>query len=63
MKRVLVVHYSQTGQLSEILRSTVAPLEAAPDVEVSWLPIEPVTPYPFPWPAGFFFNTFPETVY
>ena len=62
MKRVLVVHYSQTGQLSEILRSTVAPLEAAPDVEVSWLPIEPVTPYPFPWPAGFFFNTFPETV-
>ena len=22
-----------------------------------------MTPYPFPWPAGFFFNTFPETVY
>ena len=63
MKRVLVVHYSQTGQLSEILRSTVAPLEAAPDIEVTWLPIEPVTPYHFPWPTGFFFNTFPETVY
>jgi hypothetical protein len=63
MKRVLVVYYSQTGQLRDIVRSTVSPLVADPQVEVTTLELKPATPYPFPWPVGVFFNTFPETVY
>lgn len=63
MKRVLVVYYSQTGQLGDIVRATLGPLQADPGIEVTTLEIKPVTPYPFPWPTGFFFNTFPETVY
>jgi hypothetical protein len=63
MKRVLVIYYSQTGQLRDIVRSTVGPLEADPAVEVVTLEIKPAQPYPFPWPVGTFFNTFPETVY
>jgi hypothetical protein len=63
MKRVLVVHYSQTGQLSDLLRSIIAPLQASPDIEVTTAAIRPVTPYPFAWPFWRFFDTFPETVY
>jgi hypothetical protein len=63
MKRVLVVHYSQTGQLSDIVASVVRPLQDAPNVAVTSLALKPVRPYPFPWPFWRFFNTFPECVY
>jgi hypothetical protein len=63
MKRVLVVHYSQTGQLRDIVTSFVGPLEQAPDVEVTSIALKPLRPYPFPWPFWQFFNTFPECVY
>lgn len=63
MKRVLVVHYSQTGQLTDIVASVVRPLQDAPNVEVTSLALKPVRPYPFPWPFWRFFNTFPECVY
>jgi hypothetical protein len=63
MKRVLVVSYSQTGQLTSVVRSVVAPLLEAPDIEVTFETLEPVTPYAFPWPFLEFFNTFPETVH
>lgn len=63
MKRVLVVHYSQTGQLRDVVASFTRPLEQSPDVEVTSLALRPVRPYPFPWPFWQFFNTFPECVY
>jgi hypothetical protein len=63
MKRVLVVHYSQTGQLSDIVASVIRPLRDAPNVEVTSLTLKPLRPYPFPWPFWRFFNTFPECVY
>jgi hypothetical protein len=63
MKRVLVIHYSQTGQLRDLMQSVVAPLQAAPGIDVTLAPIRPCRPYPFPWPFWRFFNTFPETVY
>jgi hypothetical protein len=63
MKKVLVVHYSQTGQLRDIVASFIAPLEQAPDIEVTSLALRPVRPFPFPWPFWQFFNTFPECVY
>ncbi len=63
MKRVLAVYYTQTGQLGDILESTLAPLRAADDIDVDVVELKPKTAYPFPWPFWKFFNTFPETVY
>lgn len=67
MKRILVVHFSQTGQLSEIVKSVLGPLYAAQsernDIEVTSVELKPVKPFPFPWPFWYFFNTFPECVY
>ena len=63
MKRVLVVYFSQSGQLRDIVNSTIAPLQSAADVEVSVEVLQPVKTFPFPWPFWQFLNTFPETVY
>lgn len=62
-KRVLVVAYSQTGQLADVVRAVTAPLLAADTVDVVFEWLQPETSYPFPWPFLQFFNTFPETVY
>lgn len=63
MKQVLVVQYSQSGQLSEVLKSLTAPLAASADIELTIETLRPKTPYPFPWPILRFFDTFPEAVY
>jgi hypothetical protein len=63
MKRVLFVSYSQTGQLDAVVRSVAAPLRASSTVDVVFETLDPVEPYPFPWPFLQFFNTFPETVH
>jgi hypothetical protein len=63
MKKVLVIGYSQTGQLTDILKSVAAPLEKNPEISVTFARLAPKTPYPFPWGFWRFFNTFPETVY
>lgn len=63
MKRVLVVSYSQTGQLAAVTRSVTAPLVASSSVDVVFETLVPEEPFPFPWPFLEFFNTFPETVH
>jgi hypothetical protein len=63
MKRILVIHYSQTGQLREVVASVLEPLRASRDIEVTSLELKPLKPFPFPWPFWYFFNTFPECVY
>jgi hypothetical protein len=63
MKRVLVVSYSQTGQLADVVRSVTGPLAADPTIEVVFEILEPEEPFPFPWPFLEFFDTFPETVH
>lgn len=63
MTRILVLHYSQTGQLTRALESTLAPLRGRADVEIVWQNLEPVTPFPFPWSFFRFFDTFPECVH
>lgn len=62
-KRVLVVAYSQTGQLAAVVRAITAPLQAAENIELVFEWLQPQTAMPFPWPFLQFFNTFPETVY
>jgi hypothetical protein len=61
--RVLVIHYSQTGQLTRVLRSMIQPLAANPQVQVDWYEVAPQRPYPFPWGLMPFFDVFPESVY
>jgi hypothetical protein len=63
MKRILVLYYSQTGQLSSVVESFTAPLKNSNEIEVIYQPIEPKKPYPFPWRFIEFFDAFPESVY
>ena len=63
MKSVLLIQYSQSGQLTDVARSVIAPLLAATDVEVTIETLRPKTPFPFPWPFLQFFDTFPSAVY
>ncbi len=58
--KILVVYYTQTGQLRQILDSILSPL--ADKAEIDFCPVEPVKPFPFPWNALHFFDTMPETV-
>jgi hypothetical protein len=62
MRQVLVVHFSQTGQLGRLTQSVCAPLEKADGVQVDHLALQPAQPFPFPWPFLGFFRIFPETV-
>ncbi|RZJ61281.1 MAG: dialkylresorcinol condensing enzyme DarA [Flavobacterium sp.] len=61
MKNVLVVYFSQSGQLEDIARSIAAPLIDAPDVKVTFYEIEMEKPFPFPWNKETFFDVFPES--
>ncbi|MDO3387813.1 dialkylresorcinol condensing enzyme [Gilvimarinus sp. SDUM040013] len=62
-KRVLVVHYSQTGQLDRVAQAVVEPLVEATTVDVDFLNIRPEQDYPFPWPMLRFINAFPESAH
>jgi hypothetical protein len=62
MKKVLVLYYSQSGQLSDIVDSFVSPLKARNDVELTVESLRPVHDYPFPWKALEFCDVFPESV-
>ena len=61
MKNVLVIHYSQSGQLTEIAQNIAKPLVENPELNVSFHTISPVKPYPFPWNKDTFFDVFPES--
>ena len=63
MKRILILHYSQTGQLTRAVESMTAPLAGCKDVELVWQNMTPKKPYPFPWSILEFFDVFPESVY
>lgn len=63
MTRILVLYYSQTGQLTRAVQSMMAPLTGRADVQIVWQNLEPVKPFPFPWSILRFFDTFPECVY
>lgn len=63
MTRILVVYYSQTGQLTRAVRSMLSPLAGRADVQIVWQNLEPVEAFPFPWGFLRFFDTFPECVH
>ena len=62
-KRILVLSYSQTGQLSEITQRIVAPLQQSPHCSVHVENLRPVAPYPFPWRIFNFLDAFPESAH
>ncbi|MDO4232341.1 MAG: dialkylresorcinol condensing enzyme [Lautropia sp.] len=62
-RKILIVQYSQTGQLARMADAFAAPLEADPGFTVERLVLRPQESFPFPWPFLRFFNTFPETVH
>lgn len=57
--KILVVSYSQTGQLEQILEKFLEPFS---ENEVDWVKLEADPAFPFPWPTNDFFNAMPETV-
>jgi len=61
-KKVLVVHYSQTGQLTKIVDAICSTL-ARDNIEIVHEYLQPKSSYPFPWPLFRFFDVFPESVY
>jgi len=62
-KRVLVIRYSQTGQLDAVAEQILAPLRADPGVRVHVETLRPLQPHPFPWPILTFFDAFPESAH
>lgn len=62
MKRVLLVHFSQTGQLARVARALTAPLAQARDIELVEEVLRPRPAYPFPWPFWRFLDAMPESV-
>ena len=61
-KKVLVLYYSQNGQLKSVLDSFVSKLECD-EIQVDMKAIKPKKKYPFPWPFYQFFDEFPESVH
>lgn len=61
--KVLVLYYSQTGQLKDIANHCLAPLMNDAEVEVDFVKIETEHTFSFPWTRIGFFNVFPESVY
>ena len=62
MKNILVIHYSQSGQLTEIVNNIVSPIKKSnQDVNITYHKLEMEKPYSFPWNNKDFFGVFPET--
>ena len=61
MKKVLVLYYSQSGQLLNILQSLLSPLNTS-DISVTYEAIQMDKPFPFPWSLIRFLDVMPESV-
>ena len=63
MKNILIVSYSQTGQLTRLAESFIRPLQNQANISLEHIQLKPQQAFPFPWRFMQFFNTFPETVH
>lgn len=57
---ILVIYYSQSGQLGSILKNMLAPISG--EVEITTVEYKPAQPFPFPWTSNQFFDVMPECV-
>lgn len=60
-KKILIVYYSQSGQLTEIVNRFIAGF-AANSAEFDTLNIQMQKAFPFPWNSATFFDAMPESV-
>ena len=61
-KNILVLYYTQTGQLEDIVKNVAKPFEDKKDEYlVTYYNIQLKEDFPFPWPHDVFFDTFPES--
>lgn len=63
MKKVLILYYSQSGQLKNVLDNFIAPMQKDSTIRCDYKEIKPINPFPYPWKFYEFFDTFPESVY
>ena len=61
MKNILVVYYTQSGQLEEIVKSIVKPFQQDNEVSITYYQIKMENEFPFPWTKTAFFDAFPES--
>jgi hypothetical protein len=61
VKKVLVLRYSQSGQLNELADSLLAPLRADPAISLHVETLRSRKPFPFPWGFFRFLDAFPES--
>lgn len=60
-KKILVVYYSQSGQLKQIVENFAAPFSIAGN-SVEYMQIKMKKEFPFPWKSKSFFDAMPESV-
>ncbi len=61
MKNVLVIYYTQSGQLKEIASNISRPLAQQEGINLDFLEIEMETGFSFPWESEEFFSVFPDS--
>jgi len=62
MQHVLVINYTQSGQLNDILNQFNTPFENSINFEVEHIEISPKDPFPFPWTGEAFWGAMPGCV-
>jgi len=60
-KNILVIYYTQTGQLGQIVDNFIQPISAA-GIAIEKIVVELKHEYAFPWTSDRFFDTMPESV-
>ena len=61
MKNVLIIYYSQSGQLKSIAKNIAMPFLNVEGITVHFHEIKLQKPFPFPWDKKSFFGAFPES--
>lgn len=59
-QKILVLYYSQSGQLRDILDNIVSNIQDK--VSIDYAEVKPLQPFPFPWTVNTFFDAMPECV-
>lgn len=63
MKKILVIYYSQSGQLSDLVENFTKPLVDDENFELTFKNIQPKKSFPFPWDLISFMSVFPESAH
>lgn len=59
IKKILVISYSQTGQLDEIINNFIRPIN---NVDIDRIQYNPENAFAFPWTMNSFFEAMPESI-